>query len=80
VRQVAILAAPVVPGAAGKLLDGLGQGPDARTFRSLGEAGRLSPGTAIPAPVGVFPRYVEPDSETESKEPSKPKKQKKTQT
>ena len=36
VRQVAILAAPVVPTAAGKLLDGLGQAADARTFRALG--------------------------------------------
>jgi methionyl-tRNA synthetase len=63
VRQVAILAAPVVPTAAGKLLDGLGQGPDTRTFRSLGEAGRLKAGTAIPPPAGVFPRYVEPDAD-----------------
>ena len=62
VRQVAILAAPVVPTAAGKLLDGLGQGTDARTFRSLGEAGRLRAGTAIPPPAGVFPRYVEPET------------------
>ncbi len=61
VRQVAILAAPVVPTAAGKLLDGLGQGADARTFRALGEAGRLRAGTAIPPPAGVFPRYVEPE-------------------
>jgi methionyl-tRNA synthetase len=80
VRQVAILAAPVVPAAAGKLLDGLGQGADARTFRALGEAGRLRPGTAIPAPTGVFPRYVEPDSEKDvaPKPEKKPKKQKKT--
>ena len=66
VRQVAILAAPVVPTAVGKLLDGLGQGADARTFRSLGEVGRLQPGTAIPAPTGVFPRYVEPEAEKEA--------------
>jgi methionyl-tRNA synthetase len=74
VRQVAILAAPVVPTAAGKLLDGLGQGADARTFRSLGATGRLQPGIAIPAPAGVFPRYVEPEGEP--KESPKPKKQK----
>jgi methionyl-tRNA synthetase len=76
VRQVAILAQPVTPAAAAKLLDGLGQGPDARSFKALGEAGRLQPGTAIPTPAGVFPRYVEPGTE-EPKEP-KPKKQKKT--
>jgi methionyl-tRNA synthetase len=61
VRQVAILAAPVVPAAASKLLDGLGQGADARTFRALGKSGRLRPGTSIPPPVGVFPRYVDLD-------------------
>jgi methionyl-tRNA synthetase len=62
-----------VPAAAGKLLDGLGQGPDARTFRALGEAGRLSPGTAIPPPVGVFPRYVEPEGDAQSETDSQPK-------
>jgi methionyl-tRNA synthetase len=77
VRQVAILAAPVVPTAAGKLLDGLGQGADARMFRSLGKAGRLRVGTAIPAPVGVFPRYVEPDAEGEPAAKPKPKPPKK---
>ena len=49
--------------AAAKLLDGLGQAPEARSFAALGEKGRLRPGTAIPAPVGVFPRYVEPGEE-----------------
>ena len=79
VRQVAILAAPVVPTAAGKLLDGLGQGADARSFRALGEAGRLVPGTPIPPPTGVFPRYVEPDAEPELEaKPKKPKPPRKT--
>ena len=38
-----------MPAAAGKLLDGLGQGPEARSFAALGEAGRLKPGTRHPA-------------------------------
>jgi len=64
VRQVAILSAPVMPAAAGKLLDLLGQAPDVRTFAALGPAHRLQAGTTIPQPVGVFPRYVEaPQSE-----------------
>ena len=63
VRQIAILAQPVTPTGAGKLLDLLGQGPDRRSFSSLGEAGRLEPGTAIPPPTGVFPRYLEPGAE-----------------
>ena len=75
VRQVAILAAPVVPTAAGMLLDALGQGAEARTFRALGESGRLRPGTPIPPPTGVFPRYVEPDA-AEPEPEAKPKKPK----
>jgi methionyl-tRNA synthetase len=74
VRQVAILAQPVTPAAAAKLLDGLGQGPQARTFAALGEAGRLQPGTAIPPPSGAFPRYVEPGSETDEPKGKKAKK------
>ncbi len=61
VRQVAILAQPVTPEGANRLLDGLGVRPDARSLKLLGEAGRLQPATAIPAPVGAFPRYVDPD-------------------
>jgi methionyl-tRNA synthetase len=78
VRQVAILAQPVTPVGAAKLLDGLGQGPDARSFKALGEAGRLVPGTAIPPPTGVFPRYVEPGTESDEAKAKKPKQQKKT--
>jgi len=74
VRQVAILSAPVTPTAAAKLLDGLGQGADARAFNALGEAGRLQPGTAIPTPSGVFPRYVEPGTETAEPKAKKPPK------
>ncbi len=57
VRQVSILAQPVVPGSAARLLDQLGVAGEARDFAALGEAGRLTPGTALPAPEGVFPRY-----------------------
>ena len=74
VRQVAILAQPATPDGAGKLLDGLSQGPEARSFAALGEAGRLEPGTVIPAPAGAFPRYVDPEAEAEPD--AKPKKQK----
>jgi methionyl-tRNA synthetase len=74
VRQVAILAQPATPAGAGKLLDMLGQDAEARSFASLGEAGRLRPGTVLPAPTGVFPRYVEPKDEAEKKPETKPKK------
>jgi len=60
VRQIAILAQPVMPDSSAKLLDSLGIPPDARDFAALGDATRIKPGTRLPAPTGVFPRYVEP--------------------
>jgi methionyl-tRNA synthetase len=61
VRQAAILLQPVMPAAAGKLLDLLAVPAEARGFAALGEAGRLTPGVALPPPQGVFPRYVDKD-------------------
>ena len=55
VRIAALLVAPVMPESAGKLLDLLGQSPEQRSFAAVGA--RLEPGTALPAPTGVFPRY-----------------------
>jgi methionyl-tRNA synthetase len=57
VRHLAILVQPVVPQAAAKLLDQVGAPAEARDFAAL--ATPLAPGTALPAPEGVFPRYVE---------------------
>jgi methionyl-tRNA synthetase len=58
VRQIAILTQPVMPESAGKLLDSLGIPEGERQFAALSK--RIAPGTTLPAPVGVFPRYVEP--------------------
>lgn len=58
VRQVAILAQPVMPASCAKLLDVLGIHEDARDFAAI--ATRIKPGTQLPTPTGVFPRYVEP--------------------
>ncbi|KUH86191.1 MULTISPECIES: methionine--tRNA ligase [unclassified Mycobacterium] len=55
VRIAALLAQPVMPDSTAKLLDLLGQDPDERSFAAVGI--RLKPGTALPAPTGVFPRY-----------------------
>ena len=58
-RIVAILIQPVMPASAGKLLDVLGQPDgDARTFAALGTP--LVPGTDLPAPAPIFPKYEEP--------------------
>ena len=55
VRIAALLVQPVMPASAATLLDLLGQREDQRTFAAV--ATRLAPGTALPAPSGVFPRY-----------------------
>jgi methionyl-tRNA synthetase len=62
IRQVAILAQSVMPEAAAKLLDLLAVPQDERDFARLGGGTRLAPGSSLPAPSGVFPRYVEPDA------------------
>lgn len=53
VRIAALLVQPVMPESAGTLLDLLGQAPDQRTFAALDA--RLTPGTVLPPPTGVFP-------------------------
>ena len=58
VRIAAMLVEPVMPSSAGQLLDLLGQPEGQRDFAALGT--RLAPGTSLPAPAGVFPRYEAP--------------------
>ena len=58
IRQIAILAQPFIPASAVKLLDLLSVAQDRRDFAAFGT--RLAPGTTLPAPTPVFPRYVEP--------------------
>jgi len=55
VRIATLLSQPVMPESTGKLLDLVGQPDDQRTFAAIDK--RLAPGIALPAPVGVFPRY-----------------------
>jgi methionyl-tRNA synthetase len=57
-RHLAILVQPFVPGAAGKLLDQLAVPQAARRFAALADA-PLMPGTRLPKPEGIFPRFVE---------------------
>ncbi len=59
VRHLAILVQPVMPQSMAKMLDQLAVPAAERTFAALGERGALKPGTALPTPQGVFPRYVE---------------------
>src|SRR5215469_9939608 len=59
-RHLAILAQPFVPGTAGKLLDQLAVPATARRFADLTQP--LPPGRPLPAPHGIFPRYVEAEA------------------
>lgn len=62
-RQVAILTQPVMPASMSKLLDLLAIAEEARGFEQLGAGSRITGGTSLPAPVGIFPRYVEEKAE-----------------
>jgi methionyl-tRNA synthetase len=59
-RHLGILTQPFVPEAASSLLDQLAVPAEARRFADLAE--RLPPGRALPAPHGIFPRYVEAET------------------
>ena len=59
IRHLAILAQPVMPDSAARMLDLLAVPADQRSFAALGPANALKAGTPLPAPQGVFPRYVE---------------------
>ena len=55
-----VLVQPAMPESAAKLLDQLAVSPEARGFAAFDQA--LVPGTPLPAPQGVFPRYVEQEA------------------
>jgi len=60
IRQIAILAQPFIPAAAGMLLEQLGVVPAERVFAALGGGQRIAHGVTLPSPTPVFPRYVDP--------------------
>jgi methionyl-tRNA synthetase len=57
-RVVATVLQPFMPDSMARMLDQLGVPPDLRSLAAL--AAPLAEGTELPAPKGVFPRYVEP--------------------
>ncbi|MTI17452.1 methionine--tRNA ligase [Rhodobacteraceae bacterium RKSG542] len=63
IRQVGILAQPVMPASAEKLLNLLEVPAEERSFAFVGGEHRLASGTEISKPEGVFPRFVEPEAE-----------------
>ncbi len=58
-RHLAILTQPFMPGSSGRLLDQLGVLAARRDLAALGPSGRLEPGTPLPKPEAVFPRFTE---------------------
>jgi methionyl-tRNA synthetase len=62
IRQIAILAQPFTPIAAGKLLDLLAVPAGERSFLVLGGDQRIAAGAKLPAPAPAFPRYVESEA------------------
>ncbi|HWU00834.1 MAG TPA: methionine--tRNA ligase [Terriglobales bacterium] len=59
IRRLGLLIQPIMPQSAAKLLDQLAVPADARQFAVYGKDHALVPGTALPQPQGVFPRFVE---------------------
>lgn len=58
-RHLALSILPFMPDAANKLLDQLGVDSKSRDFSYAGKQAALIPGTALPKPEGIFPRYIE---------------------
>ena len=58
IRRVTLLVQPFMPDSADKILDQLAVPADARAFAAFDR--ELVPGTELPKPQGVFPRFVEP--------------------
>jgi methionyl-tRNA synthetase len=57
VRRIALVLQPVMPDSCARLLDQVGQGAETRDFAAWQSV--LVAGTPLPAPTGVFPRFVE---------------------
>jgi methionyl-tRNA synthetase len=62
IRQLAILCQPFMPESCGRMLDQLAVPPAERDFSALTKAHALKPGTALPDPAGIFPKFVEAGS------------------
>lgn len=65
IRHLAIQTQPIIPDASARILELLSVPNDARGFDRVGAAHALTPGTPLPKPEGVFPRYVENSSSEE---------------
>ena len=62
IRHLGLYIQPYMPDSAAVMLDQLAVPADARDFTHVGQGSALTPGTALPKPAPVFPRFV--DEET----------------
>jgi methionyl-tRNA synthetase len=62
-RAIGIAVQPFIPQAASKLLDLLAVPADDRHLARIGPENRLPAGSQLPAPVPIFPRFIEPEIE-----------------
>lgn len=69
IRRVAFLTRPFMPTASDRILDQLAVPADGRTFAHFDRA--LTPGTELPAPIGVFPRWIDPAAPARPPKPGK---------
>ena len=58
IRRITLLVQPFMPQSTARILDQLAVLPEGRVFAAFDQG--LVPGTVLPKPQGVFPRYVEP--------------------
>jgi methionyl-tRNA synthetase len=61
-RHLGVLLQPFMPGSSGRLLDQLAVPGDRRAFADLTTERSLVPGTPLPPPQGIFPRYAEAEA------------------
>ena len=62
IRHIALVLQPFMPQAMEQMLDLLMVSHEHRSFDFIGEGHALVPGTALPKPEGVFPRFVEAEA------------------
>jgi methionyl-tRNA synthetase len=62
IRNLGLILQPFVPASAAKMLDQVAVPEEKRDFSHIGVQHALEAGTSLPAPAGIFPRYVEEEA------------------
>jgi methionyl-tRNA synthetase len=68
IRRVALLTQPFMPAASARILDQLAVPVDERMFSAFERV--LEAGVALPAPTGVFPRWIDPAAPVRAPKPA----------